>query len=111
MSSRYPVGSRIETVSRPAWGYREAVTDRNATPIDDHVALEAARRAARYAVRAAEDLATFAERAPAVLSPALRAEYAALLGRDEEARGQRQDAFDVLGLSVPSLAEQEVEIP
>jgi hypothetical protein len=87
------------------------VSDRDATRIDDHAALEAARRAARYAVRAAEDLATFADRAPAVLDPALRAEHAALLARDEEARAQRQDAFDALGLTVPSLAEQEVDIP
>ena len=51
-------------------------------------------------------MATFAERMSPVLDPAQRIEYATLLARDEEARARRQEAFDALGLSVPSLEEE-----
>ena len=70
---------------------------------DEHAALRTAREAARQAARAAADLAEFAERMSAVLDPAQRAEYAALLARDEETRGRRQGAFDALDLGVPSI--------
>ncbi len=72
---------------------------------DEHAALRTAREAARQAARAAADLEEFAERMSAVLDPAQRAEYAALLARDEESRSRRQDAFDALGLGIPSIEE------
>lgn len=109
-TDRYPPADRRGTVASPAAGYPEAVSEPQRVPIDDHAALEGARRAARYAARMAEDLATFADRAPAVLDAARRAEYAALLARDEEARYQRQAAFAALEMTVPSLAEG-VDIP
>jgi len=73
---------------------------------DEHAYLTTAREAAREAQRAAAELATFAERMSPVLDPAQRIEYATLLARDEEARARRQEAFDALGLSVPSLEEE-----
>ena len=73
---------------------------------DEHAALRTAREAARQAARAAADLAEFAERMSAVLEPAQRAEYAALLARDEETRSRRQGAFDALNLGIPSLDEE-----
>jgi type VI protein secretion system component VasF len=73
---------------------------------DEHAQLRTAREAARHAAHAAADLLTFAERMSPVLDPAQEAEYAALLARDEEARADRQEAFDALGLSVPSLEEE-----
>jgi hypothetical protein len=71
----------------------------------EHHALVLARQAAHSAAKAATDLATFAERLSPVLDPAQRAEYAALLARDEESRQQREDAFAALDLTVPSLEE------
>jgi len=73
---------------------------------DEHAALRTAREAARQAARAAADLAEFAQRMSPVLEPAQRAEYAALLARDEDTRARRQDAFDALDLGVPSLEEE-----
>jgi predicted amidohydrolase len=73
---------------------------------DEFAALQQARRAARAAARAAADIAAFAEQFALPLEPNELAEFAALLGREEEARGQRQDAFELLGLRVPSLEEE-----
>ncbi|OLB64289.1 MAG: hypothetical protein AUI10_11770 [Actinobacteria bacterium 13_2_20CM_2_72_6] len=72
---------------------------------DEHAQLRTAREAARQAQRAAVELVTFADRMSPVLDPAQRVEYATLLARDEEARAVREEAFDALGLTVPSLEE------
>jgi hypothetical protein len=76
------------------------------TDTDEHAALRTARQAARYAAKTAADLATFADRLSPVLDPAQRAEYAALLAHDEEARLDREEAFAALDLAVPSLEEE-----
>jgi hypothetical protein len=73
---------------------------------DEHAQLRTAREAAKQAQRTAADLVTFADRMSPVLDPAQRIEYAALLARDEEARETREEAFDALGLTVPSLEEE-----
>jgi predicted amidohydrolase len=74
---------------------------------DEFAALQQARRAARAAARAAGDLAAFAEQFTLPVDPNDLAEFAALLGREEETRDQRQDAFDLLGLTVRSLEEEQ----
>jgi hypothetical protein len=73
---------------------------------DEQEILRTVREAARHAARAAADLATFADRLSPVLDAAQRAEYAALLARDDETRQDRQSAFDRLGLAIPSVEEQ-----
>jgi hypothetical protein len=73
------------------------------TDVDEHAALRVARQAARQSAKTAADLATFADRLSPVLDPAQRAEYATLVAHDEEARLRRQEAFDALDLTVPSL--------
>jgi hypothetical protein len=72
---------------------------------DEHHQLRVAREAAHQAQRAAAELATFTERLSPVPDPATRAEYAALLARDEETRLDRQNALARLGLDIPSLDE------
>jgi hypothetical protein len=85
-------------VSRPPRGYVARV-------VDDVTELERVRRAARAAVAAARDLEEFGRRLALPTEPATLVEYAALIAREEEARAVRDEAFDAVGLGVPSLGE------
>jgi hypothetical protein len=75
------------------------------TDTDEHRLLRAARQAAREAAKTAADLATFVDRLSPVLDPAQRAEYAALLAHDEEARLRREETLAALDVTVPSISE------
>jgi hypothetical protein len=75
--------------------------------VDDVEALRAAREAARRYARVTREMVEFLDRTSAVPDPAQEAEYAALLGREELARSERQDALHALGLVVRSLEGPE----
>jgi hypothetical protein len=60
-------------------------------------------RAAEAHTAASADLEEFLRRVPAVSDPADVAEYAALLGREEAIRAERDDAVSAIGLEAPSI--------
>ena len=74
---------------------------------DEVDALHAAREAARRYATVTREMVEFLDRMSAVPDPSQEAEYATLLGREEETRAERQDALHELGLIVPSLEEDE----
>ena len=69
---------------------------------DDQVVMRAARAAHAHA-DATTQTARFLDRVGAVPDPAVIAEYAALLAREESPRDERADALRDAGLDVPSL--------
>jgi hypothetical protein len=71
--------------------------------IDAHADLNRVRRAARECQRTANHMVEFTERLSNVIGPVELAEYANLLARDALALSQRVEAFERLGLGVPSL--------
>lgn len=52
---------------------------------------------------ASTDLEEFLRRVPDVPDPADFAEYAALLGREQAIRAERDEAINALGLAAPSV--------
>jgi hypothetical protein len=72
---------------------------------DEVNALHAAREAAHRYAAVTREMVEFLDRTSAIPGPDQEAEYAALLGREEAARSQRQDALHAIGLVVPSLEE------
>jgi hypothetical protein len=74
---------------------------------DDLEALRRARDAARAYVAATQHMVEFLDRASPEPDPGQEAEYAALLGREELARSERQDALGQLGLVVRSVGEPD----
>ena len=72
---------------------------------DEHADLRRAREAAREVKRAAAQLEQFADRIGADLGPAEMAEYDALVARETSALSERVEAFQRLGLGVPSLED------
>jgi hypothetical protein len=76
--------------------------------MDDEAALARAKQATRRHVVATEEIAEFVARLPVPPpDPALTAEYAALLGREESARNDRDEALYDLGLVVRSIEPTE----
>jgi hypothetical protein len=75
--------------------------------VDEIEALRRAREAAAAYVAAAQDMVEFLNGTSAVPDPQQEAEYAALLGREELQRRQRQDALRAIGLVVRSVGEGE----
>jgi hypothetical protein len=71
--------------------------------MDEMDDLARAREAAKAEVRAVAQLAEFADRLSPVVDPAELAEYDNLVGREAAARVNRQNAFERLGLPVPSV--------
>lgn len=69
----------------------------------DRAGLERARRAAEAHTAASGDLEEFLRRVPAVPDPADIAEYAALIGREQAIRAERDEALNAVGLAAPSV--------
>ncbi|MGC9665626.1 hypothetical protein ACNTMW_03610 [Planosporangium sp. 12N6] len=74
---------------------------------DEIEALHRAREAARRYTTVTREMVEFLDRLSAVPAPEQEAEYAALLGREELQRKERQDALHDLGLVVRSLEARE----
>jgi hypothetical protein len=72
---------------------------------DEHADLRRARQAAHEVQRAAAQLAEYADRMGADLGPADMAEYDTLVARETSALSERVEAFQRLGLGVPSLED------
>ncbi|MFK3985224.1 hypothetical protein ACI2K4_33230 [Micromonospora sp. NPDC050397] len=66
-------------------------------------AREIARRIAAAHTAASRDVEAFLRRASETPTPAEYAEYAALLGREEALRDEREDAVEAAGLGTPSI--------
>jgi hypothetical protein len=69
--------------------------------------LTGARDAARRYVTVTGEMADFLDRLTDPVDPAAEAEYEALLGREELARGERQDALHRLGLIARSIEGED----
>ncbi|MFF3866272.1 hypothetical protein [Micromonospora sp. NPDC001898] len=78
------------------------MTDLNPTADD----RETLREAAASHTAASRDVEAFLRRLPAVPDPADITEYAALLSREERARGDRQAAADAAGLQIGSMESE-----
>jgi hypothetical protein len=74
---------------------------------DQHALLQRARAAAKELHRASEQLVEFAERLSADLGPDDMLEYDTLVARETAALSQRVEAFEALGLGVPSIDGDE----
>jgi hypothetical protein len=72
-------------------------------PSSDAADRQRAQRAAGAHSAASADLEEFLRRAPEVPDPADIAEYAALLGREQAIRAERDGAVNAMGLAVPSV--------
>jgi hypothetical protein len=72
-------------------------------PPSDATDRQRAQRAATAHTAASGDLEEFLRRVPAVPDPADIAEYAALLGREQAIRAERDEAVNAIGLEVPSV--------
>lgn len=64
---------------------------------------ETARRIAAAHTAASRDVEAFLRRAPEAPTAADITEYAALLGREEALRDEREDAVEAAGLGTPSI--------
>ncbi|MDG4797397.1 hypothetical protein [Micromonospora sp. WMMD1082] len=67
---------------------------------------EVLRRAAAAHTTAVREVEAFLRRLPEVPDPAILAEYAALLTREEQTRADRQAAADAAGLAIASLESE-----
>ena len=65
--------------------------------------LRRARRAARAYAHVVNEMVEFLDRTSDPVDPAVEVEYDALLGREELARAERQDALHQLGLQDRSV--------
>jgi hypothetical protein len=72
-------------------------------PPSDAADWQRAQRAAGAHTAASADLEEFLRRVPDVPDPADIAEYAALLGREQAIRVERDEAVNAIGLAVPSV--------
>lgn len=70
---------------------------------DDVGRLHRAREAAQAVATVAGQLEDFAQRLTLPVGPADMAQFDTLLSREEQVRMRRGEAFDTLGLAVPSI--------